>query len=495
MAEASSDATAASDSMGDGSLDAGDASDAPFVVDGCVSNKAPKDDACVLQDAIGVFVSSSGSDNAPGTSASPVATIAKALSIARLEGKPSIFVCGGNYAAKIELSPGPGIAVYGGLACGGSATDAGPDGSAADAAADAAVDASIGGAWSYTGELTRFAPPGEGVVLLVDQVSTLTVLADLEIVAADATDLGTSSIAGFVRNCPAIDLQRVTLIAGHGADGRPGDAGAFANDVPKTGTNAGGGAVTCTCAGGGTSVGGNGGAGGIVPGAGGSGTPNLGGAPPKDGAGGAAGCVAGRDGADARHGDGGSATTQNGSLTSTGFVAPNAGGNGAIGGVAQGGGGGGGTTLGGAGGGGGCGGCGGEGGFAGTSGGGSFALLVHQSNLRVSACRLVAGAGGNGGAGGRGETAQDGGAPGTGACGGGNGGQGGHGGGGSGGRGGRGGHSIAIAYSGQAPIVTGTILETADAGTGGDGGNAATPSSAGQSGVAGIRADTLPLTP
>lgn len=464
----------------DGS-DASDASDAPFVVDGCVSNKAPKDDGCVLQDAIGIFVSPLGDDNSPGTEAAPVATVGKALSIARLEGKPSIFVCGGTYAAKIELAPGPGIAVYGGLACGPS-TDAG-----VDAASDASLEGGV--AWSYTGALTRFAPGNEGPVLFADQLSSLTVLADLEIASADATNPGASSIAGFVRNCPAIDLQRVVLVAGRGAKGRDGDAGAFADMTPKTGSNSAGGATTCTCTAGGSSVGGNGGAGGIVPGAGGNGTPNLGGTSPKDGVGGAAGCTAGHEGAGGRDGDGGAANSAIGSLTSNGFVVA-AGANGFNGGVAQGGGGGGGATVGGGGGGGGCGGCGGQGGFAGTAGGSSFGLLVHQSNLRVTSCKVVAAAGGTGGSGGAGQSAQTGAGAGTGACAGGAGGSGGHGGGGS---GGRGGHSIAIGYSGQAPIVTTTDLQTSDAGTGGGGGTSPAAANAGQSGAGGTTATTSAL--
>lgn len=465
----------------DGANDAldADAPDGLFVVDGCASNKAPKDDPCVLQDAIGVFVSPLGDDNAAGTENAPVATVAKALSIARLEGKPSIFVCGGTYTARVELSPGPGIAVYGGLGCG-----------LPDASADASSDASAGaGAWTYNGELARFTPAGEGAVLFADQLSSLSVLADLELVAADAVTPGASSIAGFVRSCPAIDLQRVTLLAGRGAIGRNGDAGAFADPAPTAGTNAAGGAVTCTCASGMQTVGGNGGGGGLTPSAGGNGLPNLGGLSPKDGVGGSAGCTAGREGADGRHGDGGLAATQNGSLTSNGFFAPNGAGGG-NGGVAQGGGGGGGATVSGGGGGGGCGGCGGQAGAPGGPGGSSFALLVHQSNLRVTSCKLVASSGAHGGTGGNGQLAQDGGAPGTGACSGGTGGKGGHGGGGS---GGRGGHSIAIGYVGQAPIVTTTTLTVGDAGLGGDGGTSPVPANAGQGGAPGLTTPTTAL--
>ena len=170
--------------------DAADASDAAFVVDGCASTLAPKDDGCVLQDAIGVFVSPTGSDDAPGTAEQPVATVAKAVSIARLAGKPSVFVCSGTYAAKVELAQGPGINVFGGLSC--PSSDGGTDGGV-DGGAEA-------GAWTYTGELARFAPPSAGPILFADQLGTLTVLADLEIVAANATTPGQSSIAAFVRS-------------------------------------------------------------------------------------------------------------------------------------------------------------------------------------------------------------------------------------------------------------------------------------------------------
>jgi hypothetical protein len=436
-------------------------------INGCLIAQAPKDDGCVLQDAIGIFVATTGDDSAPGTSSAPVATVKRALSLARVGGKASIFVCNGVYTSKVELGAGPGIAVYGGLDC------------------------PAGGKWTYSGKTTRFAPDDPGPVLSLVQLTSLTHLADLEIVAANAKTPGTSSIGAFVHACPGVRLDRVVLRAGDGADGVKGDAGAFADDPPAKGGDAGAAAVVCTCKSGGSTTGGNGGAGTTLSSTpGGDGLPNLGGTAPKDGAHGNSGCTAGHEGADGRNGDGGLAATGNGSVTASGYVAPQ-GMAGVAGQIAQGGGGGGGKAIvGGGGGGGGCGGCGGQSGAPGGAGGASLALVVNASNVRVGDSKLSTGKAGNGGIGGAGESGRTGAPGGFGACGGGLGGRGGNGGGGS---GGRGGHSIAVVYSGEAPILTQTTLETADAGgTGGDPGNIGTPG-AGEHGSPGLTGTVLEL--
>jgi hypothetical protein len=464
-ATSNADSGNTSDVIANGAIDA--APDVVTTINGCVIAHAPKDDACVLQDAIGIFVATTGDDSAPGTSIAPVATVKRALSLARVSGKASIFVCNGVYTSKVELGAGPGVAVYGGLDC------------------------ATGGAWTYSGKTTRFAPDDPGPVLALEQLTSLTQLADLEIAAGNAKTPSGSSIAAFVHACPGVRLDRVVLQAGDGADGIPGDAGAFGDDPAAKGGDAGAAAVVCTCKGGASTTGGNGGAGSLAASsAGGDGLPNLGGTAPKDGAHGNSGCTAGHEGADGRNGDGGVAATGKGSITAAGYVAAQ-GTAGVNGQVAQGGGGGGGKTLvGGGGGGGGCGGCGGQSGAPGGAGGSSFALVVSASNVRLGDSKLSTGKAGNGGIGGSGESGRAGGPGGFGACGGGLGGHGGNGGGGS---GGSGGHSMAVVYSGDAPILTQTSLVTADAGgAGGDPGNAGGPT-AGEHGNPGLTGTVVEL--
>lgn len=472
-------ATESSDLPDAATADAADAADVVTTVDGCVTKDAPKEHACVLQDGIGVFVSPLGNDSNAGTTSHPVATVAKAISIARAANKASVFICGGAYAQAIALTQGPGLNLFGGLACPDPAGDAG------------AADAGDAGVWAWTGAQTKFVPGSPGVALLVDQLSSGTTIADLEVQALGAVAAGSSSIAADVRNCAGVTFQRVTMRAGDGAGGGAGSNGSFADLAATSGKdNAGataGAAVVCPCTAGGSSTGAIGG----VSSGGGTGAPNLGGLAPKNGAGGTgstASCTDGHEGTDGRGGDGGVASTTSGSLVFAGWQ-PALGASGIAGGTAQGGGGGGGTLLAG-GGGGGCGGCGGQAGAPGASAGSSFALLVFQSVLTLDGCNLFAGNGGTGGQGGTGQSGLAGAVGGGGACGGGAGGAGGGGGGGS---GGVGGHSVAIGYKGTAPTTSSTVLQVAAPGGGGPGGAGASASSAGQSGKPGVAMSTTLL--
>jgi hypothetical protein len=502
------------DSTGDQSLldsavdsataDAGaDASPDVADVEICDPSAAPHDEPCVLSEAYGVFVASAavidagldasagGSPNPgseDGSMQQPYRSIGQAL--ANMGSRTRLYVCNGLYNEQVTItSP---VAIYGGLSC-------------------SAVDGGL--SWSYVGGNAQvIAPTPEhalavtGVGLLQDAgvdatdgeagMGASVTIEDMAFVSPSATPAGSSSIAAFVTSS-SVQLVRVTLTAGRGADGAPGadgttnpnysgaapDGGPQNLDSNGYGISGGAGGVN-TCLLFGDSAGGDGGAGCSVgagfatPGtsrpiapvtmSGRDGLPrgtvlSDGGTilvddPGADGLPGDGGM-----GADGASGDAGTAAPGYGMLSSTRWT-PSAGSDGALGNPGQGGAGGSDplantncstpvTSIGG--GGGGAGGCGGAGGKGGLGGGASIALAIVASAVDLRSCVLSTGAGGTGGAGGSGQDGQSGGAGGDdgntsyvhapGA-------PGGNGAGGSGGFGGTGGISVGVLYEGS--VVT-----------------------------------------
>lgn len=470
-------------------------SNRPTGASSCDTTQDPSTEPCLVTGAYGVFVSPMGSDTTgDGSQAMPYATVGKGLDAAKAAAK-EVFVCAGTYGEHVVIDAAhDGVSVYGGFSC-----------------AD----------WSYAKtNVAKIAPHDPGPALRVDTLSKGTTVSDLELDSVDAQKPGDSSIATFVNASHNVVFRRVTMKSGNGAAGAAGADGASmsnydVNLMPSDPRIAGKsapaqmGAAAQTCSGlcananGMTSTGGAGanyGSG--LPGS--NGGPAIpenppGQTPKHDGAGGAAGICwntgrggPGDPGATGAEVQGGIAATSSGSLSSTGWT-PTDGQPGHTGGVGQGGGGGGagcdnGSTAGG-GGGGGCGGCGGTGGGGGHGGGSSFALLSVDSPVVLNACTLVAGNGGDGGAGGAGQPGQKGGFGGTVPSGsaGAAGGAGGDGAGGGGGGGGSGGLSIAVAYTGAAPMADGgTHAMVGSAGHGGPGGAGSTSDNMGGPGLDGI---------
>ena len=429
----------------------GDATpDAP----GCDLGKEPKDAPLCVSDAVGVFVSAMGDDMNPGTKASPVKTLGKALTI--VGSKPRVYVCEGTYAESVDLTKP--VSIYGGFKC-----------------AD----------WSYSGAKPTVA---SSKPLHVANVSGAT-LADLAFTANDAQANGESSIAAFV-DSSTLTFLRCALSAGVAKDGTNGATGSnytavAQSDVSIKGNNAsgitGGAPHVCSlCTDSKNSVGGAGGSGGGAPVDGQDGQPNLMGMAPNDGKGGTkdtgSGCANGHKGATGDAGAPAPAPATSGTLDASGWK-PASGTAGTNGGPAQGAGGGGGgidgTNMSGGGGGGGCGGCGGAAGTGGSGGGASLALVSLSSTLTLTACSLTTKASGKGGTGAAGQSGQLGGFGGLQAAPGCPGGQGGQGGLGGGGAGGAGGLSVAILYKGTKPasdaMTLGSVMLGAK-GTGGTGG-------------------------
>lgn len=428
--------------------------DAGNVPSDCDLAASLADSPSCLDEAVGVFVAPSGSDGALGTKDAPLASISKAVELARASGKARVYVCEGTFSESVTIAGA--VSVYGGLSC----------------------------AWDPTGARPRI-EAGAGDAVAVDITASQVRLVDLELVGPVTG--APNSIALRVANATDVVLERVRAEGRSGAPGANGtrtDFSGFPTQMELNGHDASAGgpgeANARTCPGGATTTGGKGGASGFD---GESGLPSLGG--------GAGGTIAqcqsnqgGGPGAPAPAAAAAAGAKKVGTLSSSVWL-PEPGANGLPGGPGQGGGGGGGVA-GGNGGGGGAGGCGGAGGGGGQGGGASIALLSIDSAVTLRASEMVSGAAGGGGAGSAGQAGQTqfgfGGTKVGGGCNGGNGGLGAAGG--SGG-GGAGGISVAIVHSGAAPSVdTATMLTPGAAGDAGSGPNA-------NDGVPGLSSSTL----
>ena len=459
----------------DGDTDAGgeDVVNEPY----CDPLAEPADDACVIHEDFGVFVSPDGDDgSACGTRSSPCASIGQGMSRAKALGK-RVYACAAPLAyqeAVVVDSQLDGITVYGGFDC----SD-----------------------WSYLSTTrTRVAPAAPNVALSINDVTQGVRFVDMHFTSADAISSGASSIAVHVTNSQGVVLERCDVTSGQGGAGNTGQSGTKGADGATVGTaqagkdfesggglpQSGGAWPSASACG---SKGGNGGGAYVYgdgdPGS--QGTPTTGLASTAAGGGGTAGDVnmpngdIGGVGTNGQAGTNGPAAST-GTLTSQGYT-PAGGNPGTDGSTAQGGGGGGGAWSPGdvtapTGGAGGMGGCGGTLATGGTGGGASFGLLISSSGVELQACTVTSaagGRGGNGGNGGQGGTGSDGALGGlagndTGSAG--KGGRGGNGGPGGSGSGGSGGPSYAVVFYGGSPVTVGTQLTHGNGGGKGIGGTA-----------------------
>ena len=438
-----------------------------------------------------VYASSSrGSDDNPGTKDKPVATLAKAISLASPK-KGMVYACAEQFVEPLQVQGA--VHVMGGYDC------AAPDWPSVVA----------------NQKTTLTAGPNE-IPLKALASMDMAHFEGMIIKASDATMPGNSSIAVFAESGATLEFVGCEIQGGNGAAGAPGlqppgTAGPTdPNDPLIKGTDGNGscmGGMNGNIGGAGkkndacmTAIGGNGGngletmatdgtAGEVAP------VPNdvgygLGGLGAANGN----QCTTGKSGFAGAMGEHGVGATDLGTLDAKAGYVGATGVPGKVGGPGQGGGGGGGAIgkvncYGAAGGGGGAGGCGGAGGGGGQGGGSSFAVVSLGAKISFMDTKLSTGLGGHGGDGGSGQAGGVGGSGGTGgmstamgvlaACDGGSGGPGGVGGTGG---GGRGGHSVAIAFTGTAPDATGTSIQLGMPGKGGTGSGDMLDMSAGMDG-------------
>lgn len=430
----------------------------------------PKDAPGPVADGCGIFVSVSGMDDATGTKASPVQTLATAILRAK-DGEKRVYACAEAFTETLTVDAG--VTVFGGLDC--------------------TKD------WSYSTTARTLLTAAEGSVPLHVASGVSLALADVDVAAADAAVPGGSSIAVVAESMAALALTRSTVSAGvamPGADGESFSSTAADGTTGSTGVDAclGPQAITppapVSRCGDIDSAGGSGGISEAIQGsAGNAGLPQI----TENGGTGevATACKLGTVGASGMDGQSGNGATGIGLIDAAGYVGVT-GSNGTPGTTAQGGGGGGGSkggsgaskcpdaakASGASGGSGGSGGCGGQGGNGGKPGGSSIGIVSLGATLTFSEVTITAKGGGTGGAGsdgqagGLGAPGGNGGAVPMGAsllkpgCKGGPGGNGGLGGKGG---GGLGGHSIGIAHTGVPPAKDGLLLFIGSAGNGGAG--------------------------
>ncbi|CAN5300157.1 hypothetical protein BH09MYX1_BH09MYX1_48420 [soil metagenome] len=378
--------------------DAGDAS--TDAVEGSTDGGVPCDpskDAKCVDEAKGIFVSSTGKADGAGTKGDPISSLANALAKAKSSAKARLYVCEGSYAGSVDIADA--IAIYGGFAC---------------------------ATWTYGGTKPVVQADKPAYAM---KISANAEVYDLSLVGKAGVAASESSIGVLASGAITVKLVRVTVEAGAGVKGA--DAvlvpyTTFPTQGQLNGKGASGGtggsANPITCPGGATTTGGKGGDNGF---GGDNGLPNLG-----AGQGGTAGSCGttgtGKDGTPATGASPAAAITTRGGLAGT--WAPTSGAKGPDGPPGQGGGGGFGSG-GGGGGGGGAGGCGGAGGPGGGGGGASIALIAIDAVVTLSESELITTNAGDGGKGVAGQAAQvefgffAGGTPP--GCGGGNGGKGG----------------------------------------------------------------------
>ncbi len=470
-----------------GNDDAG--GDASVTVDaapppGCDGTKLPSDDTCVVNDADGVFVSSSlGTAAGNGTQAKPFASLNAAIAAAKAA-KRRVYACAESYAEHVDFLDG--VSVFGYFACDSS--------------------------WAVVQSAHAKVVAPTSPAATAANITTPTRIEAVDLVAPDYATGSQSSIALLATGSPALTYTKSTIHAGTGGKGDDGtDAIQLTDSAYKSGTN-GSPSVVCT----GTSCFSFGAPGatntcsgepGHVPGAGGDGgnpgtykpmffvngyvwnavSATTAGSPtaptPATAQGGGFG-LPGSDGAPGADGQAGHAGHGFGSLSAAGY-APSDGTAGADGDPGQGGGGAGSYDdlssrwpagnyanspnalgIGAAGGGGGAGGCPGLAATPGKGGGASIAIVSIGSPFTLDTMILQASSGGSGGAAGSQSTPTTGGAGGAAAIDVSTGGHGGAGGrAGVSGNGG-GGPSFGLAYQGTAPTSLGSQITVGAGGSG-----------------------------
>lgn len=407
----------------------------PTTQDECIGD--PTNATCAT-DANALFVNlAAQAVGADGTQAHPFASIEVAMGRIT-EGRRRVYVCPGTYDGPHTVASGASL--YGGLSCD----------------------------WKKTSEKPTLVN-NSGTAVTIKNAKFVVVSDVIVSSSAETATPGASATGVLISRSSDVTLQRVDITSGPGTK---------AAETPTTtpnydGTNA---------SQGGASSQPNGGAGGsaackdMTSSQGGKGADNTtsnqtaGSANPPVGSDNKAPACAGGVGFDGLRPEKATPTIPIGSITEDGWTpATTRSTNGVNGRPGQGGGGAAASNpYGGSG--GGSGGCGGTGGTGGAPGGSSFGVVLFQStNVKITESAIKSGAGAIGGAGGAGQSGQKPGGGGTsgGTC---KGERGGYGSGGAGGTGGHGGHSIAIAYLGEIPFVTGGARTTGEAGAGGPGG-------------------------
>lgn len=149
-----------------------------------------------LTEKFGYFVTEKGNDDDDGSRAKPFATIAKAMSKAKIDGK-RIYVCAGTYAEALTLEDG--VSMIGGYDCSRSE-------------------------WANGTSNSRVVAPSSPAMRAKDIVSK-TRFEAFDVIAPNATEPSESSIGLMAENATALVVVSTKIIAGRGAHGAHGVEG------------------------------------------------------------------------------------------------------------------------------------------------------------------------------------------------------------------------------------------------------------------------------
>jgi len=169
---------------------------------GCDTSKLPTEDVCVVNDAEGIFVSSSlGKATGDGTKASPLASLAAGIEAAKAAHK-RVYACAETYGESIAIENG--VDVFGYFACNSS--------------------------WAVVQTSHAKVASPTSPAATATNVTTPTRVENVDLVAPDFTSNSQSSIALIASGSPSLTIKNATIHAGTGGDGAHGTDGVQLSD-------------------------------------------------------------------------------------------------------------------------------------------------------------------------------------------------------------------------------------------------------------------------
>ena len=195
---------------GDGGTDSGSqldaAPDVPPLPPTCDGSKLPSEDACVIAEASGVFVSALAAPNGDGTRAKPLGTLAAGIAAGKAL-KKRVYVCAGSYPEAVTLADG--VSMFGGFDC-------------------------STWAWAPAGRVKVTAPTSPA--MKADAIASPTRVEGFDVVAPAGTANATSSIGMIATSSPGVRFVHGSITAGNGFAGANGaDAVQLANGPDAAG--------------------------------------------------------------------------------------------------------------------------------------------------------------------------------------------------------------------------------------------------------------------
>lgn len=175
---------------------------------GCDVTKTPSQDACVVNETLGVFVAPPSADasvdSPDGTRAHPFAKMQDAIDAAKNQ-KKRVYACIGSYAEQITITDG--VSMFGNLDCNQG--------------------------WSVVSGKHASVNSPASPAAHADQITTPTRVEAIDLVAPDGTAQSPSSVALIATAAPALTIANATVHAGAGAKGADGIEGAQLSNSPS----------------------------------------------------------------------------------------------------------------------------------------------------------------------------------------------------------------------------------------------------------------------